>query len=145
VTEFWDDHNEIIEWCFTEVDRSDSQWADLFGTRDRLAQVLTDIHKQFAAHKAEFEADTERRLDPDEYRRIRVEYSDWKRRASHVQSMVTERLRMVRAEITTNAIERQAVEHRTVGEHIDQIVAISRRLHAVLGEFLDDYDAEVSA
>jgi hypothetical protein len=134
------EQTDIVAWCFDETERPEL-WADLHGTKDLLAEVISDIDNQFAARKAEFSAATQTRLTREQFGQVNSEYLDWKRRATHVKSAVIDRLRVIRGEINAgHALNRNGIP-RATDDHVERIVKLARRLHNALGEFLADIDS----
>lgn len=125
---------DVVRWCFDSEDHPE-WWEDLHATRDALVDVLTSINSQFTAQNAALDVATMERLDPAEYRRIRAEHADWRRRAVHVKTAVEERLREVKAAM---AEQRPMPGPRALSP--EKMLDHVRWLHGALGEFLRTYD-----
>lgn len=126
-------HEDVVQWAFDSIELPDLE-ADPRAAKQALTDVIVSMNAQFAARKAAFEAATLDRLEPDEYRRIRLEYNDWKRRALHVKAAVEERLRQVKADL----VARPAPTTVSPGDMVEKI----RYVHRMLGEFLREIDGE---
>lgn len=126
--------SDIIQWCFDEIDLPELD-ENPREAKAALTDVIVDLNSQFAARKAKFEEDTRGKLPRDEFRQIRIEYEDWKRRTTYVKTAVEERLRQVKLDI-------HELAQGQVGALSDaKLVEHLRFTHQALGRFLDEIDS----